>query len=288
MKKPVLLVCLVLLCSGSAWAGEAMKISAPPSIWIQEEGGRLTGGVMDLLEDLFSRHGITVESEKLPWARAIADMKTGRLDMIPVIFHTEERTRFMAYSVPYVQVPTSVFVKKGQGFEFLKLEDLKGRRGVIIRNDSISAEFAALAPELDLTEISNYEQLFKMLVSDRADYAVAAKYGFQIEAIRLGYIERLAPLPKPVASRGLHCAFSKKSKFIEYLPVLNHKLEDMKADGSVDRLILKAIREAASSITRFHIGQTPAASSCYHQYPTATGRTSVVRAEYWPVRAELR
>ena len=244
MKKIWLYLSIVLLWTNSPLAAEILKMSAPPSIWAQQQGDKLTGPIVDLVEDLFREHNITVVTQVLLWARAITHMKSGKLDLIPVIFHTEERAAFMAFTVPYIEVPTAVFVPAGKSFSFEKIEDLKGKRGLMMRGDSISPEFEAFESQLSLTKLANYEQVFKMLADHRAEYAVVAQFGFMIAAKREGYDDKLERLPVPIASRSLYCAFSKKSVFVKYLPAVNLKIKQMQTEGTMQRMLAEAIRLA--------------------------------------------
>jgi polar amino acid transport system substrate-binding protein len=245
MKKICIYVGIALICFNTAYAGDNLKISAPPSIWVHKQGEILTGPVIDLLEEIFSEFKVTVTPKILPWARAIAHMKSGELDMIPVIFYTDERARFMVFTISYIEVPTAIFVPAGKRFPYTKLDDLKGRRGLMMRGDSISPEFEAFQTKLDISKVAYYEQAFKMLANNRADYAVAAQYGFLIEAKKLGYEDKIEMLPVSIASRSLHFAFSKKSPFLKYLPKVNKKLKQLQADGTMRKMANKAIRMAA-------------------------------------------
>ncbi len=245
MKKIFFHVSIILFCINSfVSAGETLKVFAPPSIWAQKQGETLTGPIIDLVEDIFVEFNVKVTTKVLPWARAIEQMKSGELDMIPVIFYTDERSRFMEFTIPYVEVPTAVFVPPGKSFPFYGFEDLKGRRGLMMQGDSISPEFEAVESKLNISKVTKYEQIFNMLDNNRADYAVAAKYGFLIHAKKLGYEHKIELLPKPIASRGLHFAFSKKSSFKKYLPAINKKIKQFKADGSMEKMVKKAIQMA--------------------------------------------
>jgi polar amino acid transport system substrate-binding protein len=226
-------------------AQNTIKVSAPPSIWIQDDGANLKGPIIDILADLFAEKGISLVTDKLPWARAVNHMKTGNLDLIPVIFHTKEREKIMAFSTPYVDVPTVVVVAKGKSFPFTQLKDLIGRQGLVVRGDSISPEFEVFRKELNLIEVSDYAKILKMLAAGRVDYAVCPKYGFQIIAKQLGYSEDVEYLDEPVASREIHIAISRKSPFLHYLPEINIRLHNLKADGSMKEIINRALNQAA-------------------------------------------
>jgi len=246
MKKIFFLISICLLCINSVvYADESLKIYAPPSIWAQTQGEKLTGPIIDLVEDIFVEFKVIVTTHVMPWARAIEQMKSGQLDMIPVIFYSEERSRFMEFSIPYVEVPTVVFVPPGRLFAFYSLEDLKEKRGLMVQGDYISPEFDAFESKLNISKVAKYEQIFNMLGNNRADYAVAPKYGFLIHAKKLGYEHKIELLPRPIASRNLHFAFSKKSPFKKYLPAINKKIKQFKADGSMEKMVKKAIQMAA-------------------------------------------
>ena len=245
MKKIVF--CFMVLCMGfnPVYAGEPLKISAPSFLNASTSEDRLNGPIIELVRQIFAEFNVEIEPISLPWARAVAQMKTGELDMIPVIFYTRDRAEAMVFTIPYMDVPTAVFVPLGKCFEFNTLDDLQGRNGLMIRGDSISEEFNAYRPKLTISEVPAYEQMLKMLDTFRADYAVAAEYGFMIEARRMGYDRVVEKLPRPIASRELHFAFSKKSMFQRYLPEVNQRIIQLQKDGTMDRLIETAIRLAS-------------------------------------------
>jgi len=245
MKNILLYICALLLSINTVYAGDTLTISAPPSIWVQERDDRLTGPIIDLLEKIFKEFDVKVTSISLPWARAITHMRSGKLDMMPVIFYTEERAHFMDFSISYAEVPTSIFVPHGKTFSFTSLGDLVGKTGLMVQGDSISPEFKAYEPELNLFKIAQYKQILRMLAAHRADYAVAAQYGFIVEAKKMEYETKIEMLPNPIASRSLHFAFSKKSPYVKYLPEINERLQRLKADGSIENMVKKTLNQAA-------------------------------------------
>ena len=234
-----------LICIKPVYAENILKVSAPPSIWVQQQGDVLIGPMVELLDEIFAGFNIVIKPQELPWARAIDQMKSGKLDMIPIIFYTSERAKYMDFTISFMEVHTAVFVPPGKPFPFKTVRDLKGRQGLMMREDSISAEFEAFESELNIVKVAKYEQIFNMLGSNRVDYAVAAQYGFLIHARKLGYLNMFEVLPVPVATRKLYFAFSKKSRFIKYIPAINSKLKQLKDNGTIDKIVDKAIRQAA-------------------------------------------
>lgn len=204
----------------------------------------MAGPVMEMITNLFGEFDVSVTSVPLPWARAITQIESGEIDMIPVIFYTEERSHYMEFSTPYAEVPTSIFVPRGSTFHFKNMSDLIGKRGVMMRGDSISAEFQAYRDKLTLTEIAGYDQMVRMLANRRADYGVAAEYGFILEIQRLGIGDEIEILPNPLALRNLHFALSRKSKHLNRLPYINKRINELKDNGTLEQMVNETISEA--------------------------------------------
>lgn len=240
MKNLILLsVIFFLSCTTVTAQNEqnVLTITAPPSIWAFQNGNELEGPVIDILQEIFSDYNIQVSTRILPWARAIEQVKNGDIDAIAVIFYTDQRAEFLQFTDPYIDVPTAVFVSKGNEFNYRAIADLQGKTGLVMRGDSISAEFESYRHKLTLSEVAGYDQAVKMLVNGRADYAIAAKYGFLSMIHKEGFSGNIESLPHAVSTRNLHMAFSKKSPFIRYIPHINSKIENMKNKGDIKRIL---------------------------------------------------
>lgn len=245
MRQCITALLIILFVVPPAFAESVLQLASPPSLWVQQKGDTVSGPAIEILQKAIKAEGIVLKPEILPWVRAISHLKSGLIDVIPVIFRTEEREEYMVFSSPYLQVPTVIAVAAGKTFPFENLSDLKSRRGSMMKGDSISDEFAQYQSNLTLTEVSRYKHALKMLVSGRVDYVVAPKYGCLVEIEKLGYEGKIEFLPLPVASRGLRFAFSRKSERLSVLPKLNEIIEKMQRDGSLERMIEDAINNAA-------------------------------------------
>ncbi|SMC86061.1 amino acid ABC transporter substrate-binding protein, PAAT family [Desulfocicer vacuolatum DSM 3385] len=243
-----LILCVLLSVFGvlPVYANDVVSVTAPPSIWARQQGRELTGPVVDLIREIFSDVNVRVKTKSLPWARAIHMMKTGEIDIMLAIFRTGERAQFMDFTIPYVTVPNCVAVAKGKGFFFDSLEDLEGKQGVMVKGDSISPEFRLYEPKLNMMKIAHYDQIIKMLVNLRADYAVVPQFGFFMRVNKMGFQDKIEMLPKVVSSRELHMGFSKKSGILKYYSMVNEKLKQFKADGSLDEMVANTLKLASA------------------------------------------
>lgn len=225
-----------LFCS-IAYAEKPLYVSAPSSIWAEAKGFEMQGPIIDFVSDIFSKHGIPVVSQNLPWDRALYNLRNGKLDVMLVLLHTKEREEFIEYSIPYAKVPTSIFVPKGELFTFSSLDDLKGKTGLIVKGEQYGEKFDLFKSQLNLATVTTSEQMVEMLSKKRVDYAVSQYYAFLSTAERLDLLEKIDVLPQNVELSSIYIGFSKKSSFIKYLPYINDGIIEMKADGKINRII---------------------------------------------------
>ena len=249
VKKLILVLLSYCICS-IAYADKSIYVSAPSSIWAEAKGFEMQGPIIDFVSGIFSEHGIPVVSQNLPWDRALYNLRNGHLDAMLVLLHTEEREKFIEYSIPYAEIPTSIFVPKGQSFTFTSLDDLIDKTGLIVQGEQYGKKFEAFKSQLNLSTVTTSEQMVEMLSRKRVDYVVSQYYAFLSTAKRLGLIDRFDVLPQDVELNSIHIGFSKKSKFVNYLPEINTGVLKMKADGEINRILnssYKAFKKAVST-----------------------------------------
>lgn len=242
MKKIILSIAITVLFVNFTYARNTLLVFAAPSI--------MAGPATELVTKIFTEFGtsIKIKEKNIPWQRALEETKHGRLDMILTIYHTDKRAKFMNFTVPYIEVPTVVIVAKGKSFPFTKLDDLIGLRGLMVRGASLGAKYNKFASKLEMVEIAREEQIIQMLNIGRADYAIGAKYAFLVKAQKIRFEDKIEFLPIPVTSRGLSFAFSKKSSFLKYLPQVNIRIKQLQDDGTIAKMVEKAISSAASAL----------------------------------------
>jgi polar amino acid transport system substrate-binding protein len=249
MKRVLLSIFIIVCFANFAYSQEGALIvtvapSAVPYGWI--EGNEAVGPSVELMKMVFADLGIPIKSINIPWPRSLLWAKSGKIDAILTIFYNEERAKYIDFTIPYTEILTSVFVKKGETFPFKIWDDLIGLGGLGIIGDSQSEEFEKFAEsKLKIHRVSKIKQVFGMLVAGRADYAVWVKGSTLIKVRKLGYSEKIEILPVPISSQNVLIGFSKKSKFRNYLPKVNKKIKQLRDDGTIDHWIEKAIMDAA-------------------------------------------
>jgi polar amino acid transport system substrate-binding protein len=216
--------------------------SAHPYGWHKDK--ELKGASFELIKLIAKDLDIEIKPIILPWARSIEDVKSGKIDIILTAFYTKDRAIDISFSTPYDEVVTSVFVAKDSDVIFNEPNDLKGLVGLTIVGDSQGDKWDKFEKEhLNVLRVVNMEQVFKMLVSKRADYVVFPKISTIREVKIMGYDDKIEPLPTPITSQGVYFGISKKSKYHKYLDLINQKIEKYKKDGTYAKFIDKAFEE---------------------------------------------
>lgn len=234
--------------TNSAQSDDILTVSAPPSAmpYAWTEGEHIVGASVDLIKIIFADFGITVKTQPFPWKRSLSFIEEGKIDAVLIIFYSEERSKYMDFTIPYSEMATSVIVAKGSALKFKEWDDLIGLQGVCILGYSLGEDFDKFAEEkLSLISLPEMEKFLNVIAGSRADYGVFPKDSALIEARKLKYLDKIEILPVPVSAQNLHIAFSKKSKFKKYLPEINNKIKMYREDKTIENLIKKAIVAAA-------------------------------------------
>jgi len=142
----------------------------------------------------------------------------------------------MDYSIPYLQSPVVIVVKKGRSFPFTAWKDLIGKKGVANTGESFGEEFDTFIKEkLDLT-YTPYERAFNMMELDSADYLIVDLYPAIIYSKLLNAEEKIEFLDAPATTQYFHMTISKKSPHLGLLPKINAQIKEMKKNGEFKKL----------------------------------------------------
>ncbi len=212
--------------------------SAPPMNWVED--GSLMGVGPDCAKIAFSSIGEKPQIVNAGnWKEAIDKARSGEVDVLVALFKNEERMAFLDFSIPYMDVPVVVCVRRGAEFPFSRWEDLIGRKGVIGTGESYGQDFDQFAAAKLQIARASLGGCLKSIVDGSADYMVVNKYAGSIEAFRAGCYDQISFLEVPICTQSYHMAISKKSPYLKDLESLNLKLRAMRVEGTPERLAAK-------------------------------------------------
>src|SRR5690606_18734986 len=149
-----LLLGLALLSGAAAAAGKCERLVAtgnpeyPPYLWRDPQNPQqLIGANADLLKRIAKELGVQVDVIYTgPWSRAQEEVRNGRVDLIAGAFLTLKRLEVMDYVHPaFYHTPSMVWVRRGHAFPYNGWDDLRGRKGGTLVNNSFGQQFDAFA-----------------------------------------------------------------------------------------------------------------------------------------------
>ncbi|MEK1907943.1 MAG: transporter substrate-binding domain-containing protein, partial [Pseudomonas sp.] len=174
----------------------------------------LIGANADLLTHIGEQLGVKIEVIYTgPWSRAQDEVRTGRVDLLAGAFLTLPRLETMDYVHPaFFLTPSVVWVRKGKGFPYAGWDDLRGRTGGTLVNNSFGQQFDSFAKaNLNLETVPSLTQAFQKLLLGRTDYVLYERYPGVAVADTLGMLADLETLEPPISSEGLYLTLSHDS-----------------------------------------------------------------------------
>ncbi|ETX10680.1 ABC transporter substrate-binding protein [Marinomonas ushuaiensis DSM 15871] len=216
----------------------------PPFLWREAPDSKELSGVNRLIIDEVSRRiGIPIKLIHVgPWSRAQIEVENGRVDLMAGAFYTNERANYMDYFTPVMLHTTSVvWQQKDKQFEFSKKEDLEGRWGITVINNSFGQEFDQYAKSnLNILSVASLSQALRMLAVDRVDYVLYEKNPAHAYATILELSDKIVPASPYISSEGLYLTMSKNSPC--NIPSVKNQialaLQGMSNDGFTDKALV--------------------------------------------------
>jgi polar amino acid transport system substrate-binding protein len=146
---------------------------APWEIAHDDNKANITDGLaIDILNELFSRLELDIEYKNTPWQRALKQIETGEIDLIPMVLKTPEREEYMTFTTPIYNDPIlfAYSTDKHDALEWNSWEDLKSLKIGMTRGYTYGGLNDAIKEgELDATVSTNDTQSIKKLLSGRFD-----------------------------------------------------------------------------------------------------------------------
>lgn len=216
----------------------------PPFLWQEKPNAKTLEGVNRLIIDELSRRiNIPIKLVHVgPWSRAQTEVKNGRVDLMAGAFYTTERADYMDYFTPVMLHTTSVvWQRKDKRFAFNKKEDLIGKWGVTVINNSFGQEFDQFAQrKLNILSVASLSQALRMLAADRVDYVLYERSPALAYSVVLGLSDTIFPQQPFISSEGLYLTMSKKSPCNE--DSLKYRiavaLQEMRQEGFTEQALI--------------------------------------------------
>jgi signal transduction histidine kinase/ActR/RegA family two-component response regulator len=104
----------------------------------------------------------------LSWTQVVDQVKAGKIDILPTVVKTSERSQFMAFTKPYIILPLVIATHKNS--EFVKdLDDLEGKLVGIERSTPAKGLLQKNHSGIQLVEVDNAKQGMLLLQQRKID-----------------------------------------------------------------------------------------------------------------------
>ena len=126
----------------------------PPMDFL-DANGRPQGMAADYMRLIQKKLGIRFKMVRVKsWDEMLAFARTGHIDVISAGQATEERRTFMNWSTPFLNLKTTIIVRKGRRGE-LTLDRMQGMSIGVVRNYAVGDFIRDLYPDLTLVDVAS-------------------------------------------------------------------------------------------------------------------------------------
>ena len=214
-------VCLFLvnLISFNLQAGdkliERFTVAAPKSapLVFKDETGKPQGFLVEYFELVQQQTDLTIDVSVMPWARALHEVKIGRVNALMPAIYTDERAQFLYYPKLPLFNSQRVLVKRVN--DPITFNDVKqiGKDKTIVKIRSMSMgrnlDFAEKLNLITVVEVRDFDHAIQMLVSEHADIVICDKTIAHSSITRLGLKGKIEVLKFDEPTEAGYLTFSK-------------------------------------------------------------------------------
>lgn len=237
MKRSLMSVIIVLFLSAGICYGADKHITSAANAWppFLDPDVPGQGLSIEIVKAAFAARGYTFDHKFIPWARAVNEVKKGKIDILPDTWYTGERSNFLMFSKPYASNQVKFIKKTGTPFEYEGMESLTGKKIGIILKYGYGDEFMN-AKNFTRDGVSDFVTNIKKLVSGRIDLTledeIVAKSILSKKDPAL--LKQIEFTKKSYSSNDLHvtCGLA-NPRHEEIINAFNKGLETIKADGTL-------------------------------------------------------
>ena len=236
---------LLLLPSAASLAcTKTVRWFDDPPYSFRQSDGEIAGFDADLAREVLRRTGCATRFVNMPWARALAELEAGKLDVLPGTFRSSKRERYAHFSIPVQQTPNVLYLSPAAAAKYrpAALEELAGtpfRLGVQI-GVSYGEHFEALRTKPafygNLVPVTLRRNAWRMMQMGRIDGMIADEASAGVELRQLGLEQVLLPSEIVVPTDPVMFAFSKVSVPHAFVGAFDKELQAMLTNGQYRKL----------------------------------------------------
>jgi polar amino acid transport system substrate-binding protein len=224
-----------------------------PPFSMQLPNGDIIGIDVELNRSVLEHMGCHVRMRKLPWARALRELKQGRLDVLPGTFRLPERAEYAYFSGTILPASRNILflslhaLPEWRVARLTELQETSFRLGAQI-GVYYGADFEQVMEDTDFfTRVifqTRRDSLWRMLGKGRVDGVIANEHTGVYETHLLGLDSLIRPTKVVVSNEASEVAFSKLTTDPEFVERYRVTLRQMVSDGSYQRILQRYLPPA--------------------------------------------
>lgn len=222
--------------SSKPLAGKKLKVmcSAFKPWRYADTSGKYIGIDFQIIDELANRLGFTYEFEEIEFAGTVTAISTGQGDMACTMSWTEERAKSLDFSEPYYYAVTGILTMDSS---IKSWSDLKGKKVGVAQGTT----FETILQKTDGINVSSLDRIttaVEELRSGRVDavYCDAAQANAYAKDMASLGAKSIVVSENDIGKTAsdYRWSFTKGSEYVKYI---NEALEEMKKDGSLNKII---------------------------------------------------
>ena len=181
------------------------------------EHGRPKGYAIEHLELLGERLGVSFEYVNgYTWFELLALLRQGEIDLLPCLWKTESRERFMHFTESYLELPYVIVAAKGD-CSIQSVDSLKGRTVAVAKGYKQEEVLAENYPEIGRYQVRNTQQGLEAVLYGEADAYIGylGSVAYLMAARFMGSLQICGESKTPeLGPQGLHIAVRKEYRIL--------------------------------------------------------------------------
>lgn len=245
--KSIIYLFTLLLFSFSTFSETITITTAEYEPYVMISENKVTGVVIEIVEAAFSKSGINVVYENMPWKRGYIMTLSNKVDATIPYSKTPERELDCFYSEPLISSKSVFFYLKNRNisktFEWETFEDFKKYKvgGTIGYYYEKSFKEAGVILDLVASDAQNVQKLFNkridtFLIDELVGWALIKKY-------YPNSIDDFSTLKKPESMAPMYLIIGKNNPNGEnFMNKFNDGLKQIKESGEYDSILMKYLK----------------------------------------------
>lgn len=201
-----------------------------------QENGMVTGFDADVARLVFSRLNLKFRFMQEKWDDVIAMLRLGEIDVIVGMEINELRKPFFEFSKEYYHRHDVVFIR-ADNMDIKRVEDLYGQIITGDRHSSVEIiwEKKGIKEKIRVMQTESKEKSMKLLYEEKTKAAIMPEAVGYYLAKQIGLSVKILDSPDP----GSPVAIAVKKKNTELIEMLDKALQELIAEGEIDKLYKK-------------------------------------------------